>query len=117
MKTLITIILIGIWLTPIFSQIPEKEMIMEGYYVGHKAYKAIETNNTKLLPIYFADTTNLKAVQTAINSMSSDHSDMKIIKDLMYNQQTKNYEFVAYAGKYIPAKDGWGFTITCLQFN
>lgn len=101
--------MLGIWLQQLSAQIPEKEQIMDGYYVGHKVFETIETNNYDLIGKYFLDTTNIKDVQEVLNSKeTSIQQEIKITKDVMYNQQSKKFEFIVYAGKYITTNDNWG---------
>lgn len=91
-----------------FGQIPEKEDIQQGYYVGHKAFEAIQTLNHELIKAYYEDTTNLSFIIQEIESKRFDEDSIKISKDVMYNQETGNYEFIVYGGKYIPTEDDWG---------
>jgi len=106
---IILMIILGIWNQPLTAQIPEKEKIMDGYYIGHKVYEAIEMNNYDLIAKYYSDTTSLKAVQEILNSKEAFiQQEIKITKDVMYNQNSKKFEFVVYAGKYIPTNDEWG---------
>lgn len=109
MKNIVTVIALGIWIHPLLAQIPAKENILDGYYIGHKVFEAIETNNHDLIGLYFSDTTNIKVVQEVLNSAeTSAQGEVNITKDVMYNQQSKKFEFVVYAGKYVPTKDEWG---------
>ncbi len=92
----------------IFGQIPEKENIQQGYYVGHKVFEALQTLNHELIKDYYKDTTNMSFMIQGIESKRFHEDSIKISKDVMYNQETGNYEFIVYGGKYIPTVDDWG---------
>lgn len=92
----------------LLAQIPEKAQLMEAYYVGHKAFEALHTLNHKLIEIYFKDTANLSFIIKEIESKKLHKDSIRITKDIMYNQDTKNYEFLVYGGKYISTEDDWG---------
>ena len=91
-----------------FGQIPEKESLQQGYYVGHKAFEAIQTLDHKGIKAYYKDTTNLSFVLQGMESKRFLSDGVEIKKDVMYNQETGNYEFLVYVGKYIPTDDQWG---------
>ena len=91
-----------------FGQIPEKENILQAYYVGHKAFEAVQTMNRELIKDYYKDTINLSFIIQGIESERFHEDSIKISKDLMYNQETGYYEFIVYGGKYIPTEDDWG---------
>lgn len=108
MKYKITLLLLIVTTNLMFCQIPEKESIFQGYYIGHKAFEAIQTLNHTLIKVYFKDTTNLSFITQGVESKRFHENNIKINKDVMYNQKTGNYEFIVYAGKHIPTGDAWG---------
>lgn len=107
MKTRLTIILLLVVKIG-FTQIPVKEQIQEGYYVGYKAFEALQTLDLEIVNRYFKDTINLSLVIHEIESSRFSEDSIKIIKDVMYNQESRNYEFLVYGGKHIPSGDSWG---------
>lgn len=92
----------------IFCQIPEKEQILDAYYVGHKAFEALQLVDIDLIDAYFKDTTNLAFMVEGIDSNKFHEDSTGIRKDVLYNQKTKRFEFMVYAGNHIPSDDDWG---------
>lgn len=90
------------------GQIPEKESILQGYYVGHKAFEAIQSLNYELIKDYYKDTTNLSFILKGIQSKSFEEDNIQINKDIMFNQETRYFEFIVFGGKFIPSDDDWG---------
>jgi hypothetical protein len=104
-KIAILIILIS---NALIGQIPEKQEIQNGYSVGHKVFEAIQILDKDLIKDYYKDTTNLSFLLNRVETNKLNEDSIKIEKEVMYNQETKNYEFLVYGGKYIPTEDDWG---------
>lgn len=106
MKNIITLILLLVSQAGL-SQIPEKEKLGKSYGVGCHVFEAIENNNKQLVDYYFKDTTNLMFVLQGMESNRFHEDNIHIRKDVMYNQETGNFEFLVYGGKYTSTED-WG---------
>ena len=89
-----------------YGQIPEKEDLFRGYYVGHKAFEAAQTLNHRLIDSYYKDTTNLSFLLEGIRSKRFHEDSVSIRKVILYNQMTQHYEFLVFSGQMLPRKEG-----------
>lgn len=94
--------------TSIFCQIPEKEKLFEGYSIGDKVVDSEFQIDVQFIKDYFVDTTNLYFLIQGVDSKRFHNDSIDINRDIMYNKETKNFEFLIYGGKYIPTEEPWG---------
>ncbi len=94
--------------TFLLGQLPDREDILQGYYVGHKAFEAIQILDNQLIEDYYKDTSNLSFLVQGIESGRFQEDSLKISKDIMYNRETGHFEFLVFGGNYLPSDDEWG---------
>ena len=92
----------------LLSQIPEKDEIMKAYYAGYKAFEAVQNQDKDLIEDYFKETDNLLFLTEGMEHKIFQEDSIKIREDIMYNSESKNFEFLVYGGLYVPTEDDWG---------
>ena len=102
------IIILTVFISRIgFTQVPDKEEFHQAYYVGHKLIESIEVLEAEDVVDYFTDTTNLEELFYQVKLNLND-TTIKQNEEVVYNRETRLFEFYVYAGRIVPDGSDWG---------